>query len=114
MDLFDPSIQIMQKAMDLRMVNQQIIASNIANVDTPGYTARRLDFETSLQNAIDQIEQEPIIEESTDPAISLDGNNVDMETELAQLGRNKTMYRVTAQLMAAKMQQLTTIIEQEP
>ena len=44
MELFDESMVIMQKSMDLRMANQHLIASNLANLDTPGFVAQRLDF----------------------------------------------------------------------
>ena len=56
MDLFGSTIDVLSKAMDLRMINNRVIASNLANVDTPGYQAQRMDFEASIQRAIAQIE----------------------------------------------------------
>ena len=70
MTIFDDNIQAMASAMTLRSTNHQVIASNIANVDTPGYVARKLDFDASLQAAIKQANATPIIENLAEPALS--------------------------------------------
>lgn len=138
MDLFGSTIDVLSKAMDLRMINNRVIASNLANVDTPGYQAQRMDFEASIQRAIAQIEAaggvnfgapewdtvmknafggdttvEPIIEPTGDAA-GLDGNNVNMEGELGELGHNSLMYQLTARLVAAKFNQLKDALNSEP
>lgn len=113
MKIFDASLDTMQKAMDVRMRNQRVIAANLANVDTPGFKARRLDFEGSMANALRGRLDPAVIERSDAPGQTLDGNNVDLEGELSQLGRNKLMYEVTAQLMAMKFRQLHQVLDSE-
>jgi flagellar basal-body rod protein FlgB len=138
MDLFGDTFLTLQKALDLRVINNRVITSNLANVDTPGFKAHRLDFEASMQQAIEQIEASgvdpnappdlnalardafgsdteinPIIEPTNEPVTTLDGNNVNMEGELSRLGHNATMYRVTAQLLASKLRQIETILDGE-
>lgn len=138
MDLFGDTFLTLQKALDLRVVQNRVIASNLANVDTPGFKASRMDFEASMAKAIEQIESsgadpnqppdldalardafgsdtslEPVIETSNEPAMGLDGNNVNMEAELGRLGENATMYRVTAQMISAKLRQVQTILDAE-
>lgn len=113
MELFDQSLTIMERSMDLRMLQQRLIASNLANVDTPGFTAQKLDFTKSMENAVNGLESPAEVYNSPAAPLSLDGNNVDLESELGALSRNKLMYSVTAQLMANKFRQLTTIIENE-
>ncbi|MCE5229494.1 flagellar basal body rod protein FlgB [bacterium] len=113
MNLFDASVTQLQRAMDLRMDNQRVIASNLANVDTPGYKARRMDFEASMAQALTDAANPAVIQESTDPALTLDGNNIDMDRELSDMSRNKTMYNLTAQILAAKFRQLGTVFEQK-
>ena len=51
--LFEPQIGVTAKALDLRLERQNLVMSNIANVATPGYKARRLEFEDSMQKALD-------------------------------------------------------------
>ncbi|MCL5270419.1 MAG: flagellar basal body rod protein FlgB [bacterium] len=113
MELFSDSLTILERSLDMRAENQRIIASNLANIDTPGYKARELDFAASLQKAIDQAEDPLVINESEATARGLDGNNVDLETELGKMSGNRVLYSVTAQVMAAKFRQMTTIFDKE-
>ena len=52
MSLFDPSLRILSHALDVRLQRQEVLSGNLANVDTPGYEARDVAFEESLQNAV--------------------------------------------------------------
>lgn len=52
--LFSHQIQLTEKVLDLRLQRQNIVTGNIANVNTPGYKARRLEFEDKLQAALNQ------------------------------------------------------------
>lgn len=52
MSLFDPSLRILSHAMDIRLQRQEVLSGNLANVDTPGYQARDVAFEESLQGAV--------------------------------------------------------------
>ena len=50
--MFGDTINVLHNAMNLRVQKQQVISSNIANSDTPGYAPARLNFEEQLQNSI--------------------------------------------------------------
>jgi len=52
LSIFDSNIHLLKKTLDLRSANQRVIASNIANADTPGYAPARFEFEQELQQAI--------------------------------------------------------------
>jgi flagellar basal-body rod protein FlgB len=111
MELIPGTIDVMQKALDVRAAQQRVIASNLANIDTPGYVAQKVDFEASMRNALNDLDQPMVIEPSADAALSLDGNNVDLEHELGAMGENKTMYTLIAQMMGNKFRQMNTIFE---
>ncbi len=111
MELFNATMTQLEKSMDMRMVNQRLIASNIANLDTPGYQARRLDFEASLARAMEGNDA-PVVEVDETPGLSLDGNNVDIDQELAEMSRNRTMYSLTAQVLSAKFRQIGMALDQ--
>jgi flagellar basal-body rod protein FlgB len=111
MEIFDQSLTILEKSLDVRTAQQRVIAANLANIDTPGFVARKLDFEASLQNALAEEPAPPVIAPSTDPPLSLDGNNVNLEQELGAMGQNRIMYSVTAQILAAKLRQLSSVVE---
>ena len=51
MTIFDRTMQLLHRTLDLRQARQRVIASNIANEETPGYRATELNFQDSLQAA---------------------------------------------------------------
>lgn len=113
MDLFSQSISFLEKSMDTRMDSQRVIAANLANVDTPGFTAQKVDFQATMDQAIAGLDKPTVVEASTAPAFALDGNNVDMEEEMSSLQQNKLLYSVTSQILGAKFRQLNTAITAE-
>jgi flagellar basal-body rod protein FlgB len=52
LDRIDSQMKVMQKALSLRSYRQDLLASNIANADTPHYKARDVDFRSALDNAL--------------------------------------------------------------
>lgn len=50
--LFPMQVNLVGKVMDMQLQRQNVIASNLANVNTPGYKPRELEFEQELQNAL--------------------------------------------------------------
>jgi flagellar basal-body rod protein FlgB len=113
MQIFGHNLTTLEKSLDLRMDEQRVIAANVANIDTPGYTAQRLDFRASMEKALQGAQNPAVIDALPVPSSSLDGNNVDMDHELGQMAQNKIMYSLESQLMGAKFRQLTTMFDQE-
>ena len=50
--LIDPTTSILEQALDGLSSRQAAISSNLANIDTPGYQAQTVDFETALQREV--------------------------------------------------------------
>ncbi len=50
--LFAQHMSVTEKVLDLRLERQNIVTSNISNIDTPGYRERRITFEEQLQDAL--------------------------------------------------------------
>src|SRR5689334_14799266 len=105
---FDPIIGALNTSLNLRLMNQNVVSSNIANADTPGYKAKTMEFESALRDALGVDEQtapvdtnrKHIVHRSTDPVNpeiyddpngveSLDGNTVDRASEMAKLAENQ-------------------------
>ncbi len=126
--LFDQSIQAMKSALEGLSTQQEIIGQNIANVDTPGYRAQKVDFRSALRNAMNKTGK--VLMKTTNPAhlhggksngsvqISLreggttraDGNNVDIDVELSQMTETVIQYQAMSQLISKKFSGLKTII----
>jgi len=110
-----PSHDFQQLALGLRAYRQQIIASNIANADTPGYKAVDIDFQDALRNAQAATNVPPVSltttsaghlpgqSTGTPPPIplkyhvpsqgSVDGNTVEMDVERAKFAENTLMLK---------------------
>jgi flagellar basal-body rod protein FlgB len=116
MEISDQNLSVLVKSLDVRMANQRVIAANLANVDTPGYQAQKLDFEATMDSVMADPQgplPRPVINESGAPARTLDGNNVDLDGELAELSRNRMMYSLTSQLISAKFRQMSSVLESQ-
>lgn len=119
---FDPTIGALNTVMNLRLIQQNVISSNIANADTPGYKAKAVEFEGALRDALAVDSQTAtrgtdgrhIVHRSTDPvepAIyedpngieSLDGNTVDRSAEMAKLAENQLLYDAAAEMLKRKL-----------
>ncbi|MCB0341037.1 MAG: flagellar basal body rod protein FlgB [Pseudobdellovibrionaceae bacterium] len=124
MSLFDKTTNSLGAATNMRLLRQNVITGNIANAETPGYKAKKLDFEAALSRAIDQEGFAKMNTEHADhfpvgrgaisrlkadvydnPEINVtnDGNTVDLETEMAKLSENTILYKAAIQLMNKKL-----------
>ncbi len=93
---------ILSKAIEGSWARNQTIAANIANVDTPGYKRKDVAFEQYLEQALsrnskpssnDLAKIKPkVVTDYSSRAYRLDGNNVDVDTEMGYLAENQLRY----------------------
>lgn len=94
--LSDPVGAVLGSALDGIALRQRVIADNIANVDTPGYRASSVDFESSLRAAIssgDASDVTPTLT-ATDTPVGVNGNNVDLRKETLAAVQSQFQYQV--------------------
>jgi flagellar basal-body rod protein FlgB len=118
------------QALNLRAYRTEVLASNIANADTPNYKARDFDFVAALSGAIGARERVALARTSprhlggTDAHTpvaalqyrvpvqpSIDGNTVEMDTELAQFSDNALRMQADLSFMSARLRELQTAIQ---
>lgn len=104
-------IDIIRKAMDATWLKSQAISNNMANVNTPGYKKQTVEFNDVLQSYVDQSNgissglnktntKHMSVNNSIGPSISVDesgqmrvdGNNVDVDKEMAEDAENSIQY----------------------
>lgn len=113
------TLMALQKAWQGTALQLQVIASNIANLETPGYRARRVSFAQRLQRALEapnldrlqairRVQPEVGIDRSS-PARA-DGNNVQIEHELTQLSKVSLHHRLLTRLLSKKLKMLQAAI----
>jgi len=126
------SFLALKRGLDVASLRQQAIADNLANANVPGYKRKEVDFEEAFRMALERkgfsgrrtdprhipigrpspLEVEPAIGREWDVSLRLDGNNVDIETEMAALAENEIRFQSLAQMVSGRYNVLRTIIRE--
>ncbi|PWU03996.1 MAG: flagellar biosynthesis protein FlgB [Terriglobia bacterium] len=93
--------------MDVLSARQKVVASNIANADTPGYKTKDLNFQSDFQAALSGLPQ--AVEVSGLP-VKNDGNNVSLDREARLLAENALRFNLATSLMRSQIQMLKSAI----
>ena len=128
----DQALQFQQTALQLREARQELIASNIANADTPNYQARDIDFASALQGALGNqpgslqmagtapqhlggsagasvlgapVQYRAVIQPSAD------GNTVNMDAERAQFAENTIRYEASLKFIGQQVKDILTSLQ---
>jgi flagellar basal-body rod protein FlgB len=99
----------LEQYMNVLSLRQKLVASNIANADTPGYKTQDVDFQTSFQTAMDG--GTPHAGEVSSLPTKNDGNNVDLDREARLLAENALRFNVASTLMRSQLQQVKEAIQ---
>lgn len=119
----------LEKALQQNWKRQRLIAENVANVDTPGYKAKRIDFEGELKKKIENVRKKRGVRYEGDElnevksydshtysldhlTSRLDGNNVDMDSEQAELARAQIHYNYLVQKINGHYSRLKYVISE--
>ena len=95
--------------MDLLSARQKLVASNIANADTPGYRTQDIDFQSEFLNAMGG---PPRVSEVNDLPVKNDGNNVSLDREARLLAENALRFQVASQLMKSQIRAVRSAIQE--
>jgi len=95
--------------MTLLSTRQRVVASNIANADTPGYKTQDIDFQTELQNAASGMAPTP--QPVAGLTVKNDGNNVNLDREARLLSENALRFSVASNLLRSQLHTLKMAIE---
>lgn len=129
MKIFPQSFQLLEQALSTATLKQRVISSNIANVDTPNYKSKQVDFQAVLNGALnDQTissyktntkhlpfssegsQFNPKIKVNNETKYKENGNNVDMDYEMAQLAKNQLWYNAVTDRVNGHFNNLRTVI----
>lgn len=128
--IFSSELGYVAKAMDLRLIRQNVVAGNLANVENPSYKARRFNFEQALQRSLQADEHSglTLTSEKHLPAPgSLDSvsgelgkenevrvvqgeDSVDLDKEMAIQAKNTMLYNVLAAVLQKDFSMIGEVI----
>ncbi|PKH26306.1 flagellar basal body rod protein FlgB [Enterobacterales bacterium CwR94] len=134
LDKLDASLRFNTEALNLRAQRQEILASNIANADTPGYQARDIDFASELQKVMDKGRAEGsgialsltssrhIPAQNVQPPSmdllyripdqpAMDGNTVDMDRERTAFADNSLKYQSDLSLISSQIKGMMNVLQ---
>lgn len=117
-------INVLQRAADASWLRNTIISNNIANVDTPNYKRQDVQFETylieqmaggdTMDSYVDGIDlstiDATIYTDNSNLSYRSDGNNVDIDTENAELAKNQIKYNVMTDAISQEFSRLRTAL----
>jgi flagellar basal-body rod protein FlgB len=108
-------MNLLARLLDVATKRQDVIAQNVANVNTPGYSAQEVAFEDALRQAFAKREPgaampTPEIITGSGGTMREDGNNVDVDLEMARLQKNALYFKVYTQLLAGDLAQYRSAI----
>ena len=119
MELFDNSFTAIGLALNAAGLRQQVLANNLANVNTPGFKRSDVNFDEKLTKALEAASDgsaadldslTPTVEPDNVTTMRIDGNNVDVDIEMSDLAENNIRYNALVQLAAKHLNQLQYII----
>ena len=128
--IFSSNIGLIGKVMDLHLERQNLVMSNLANLDVPAYKARSLDFEKELQSALNTNDKgkmtrtsgshlptvfnaagfEGDVEMGWKPRVVQGLDSVNMEKEMSVMAKNTLMYNALADLAKKDFEGLQKVI----
>ena len=128
--LFDADINLMGKVLDMQLQRQNVVTSNLANIKTPDYKARKVSFEDELQAALgldargkmSRTDQKhmPVVfdangfspewETAFKPRIIYGEDRVDLDKEMATMAKTNLQYSALTSVVRSKFEGLKTII----
>ncbi len=132
-DLFGGPLRQIEASLTVRAARQELLASNIANSETPGYRALDVNFAATMENVVEEMRRADasagprlvpagsapapvgellVVEGSDKGSIGNSQNTVDIDAQMARLDENRLMFQATAQLAALRFQGLKSILEE--
>lgn len=127
----DDALKFHETALRIRGQRQELLASNIANADTPNYKARDIDFNSALKSALTQngvsstltetssghmalknntLDSTPLLYRTISQG-SVDGNTVDIDTERNQFTENALRYEAGITMITNQLKQLNIALQ---
>ncbi len=125
MKLFSNTFNTLERGLNYASLNQKVIAQNIANVDTPNYKAKEVEFKTLLHNSMNQLDakrtdsrhftfqsaaQHPAVKTKVNNQYNHNGNGVDLDQEMSEMATNQIYFNALTDRINGKFNSLQSVI----
>jgi flagellar basal-body rod protein FlgB len=109
------NLLLLQRYLDLASMRQTLVATNLANVDTPGYHSRDIDFRAELQRVLNGGADDgmsPYVMPVRGLLARPDGNNVNVDRESMLLAETQLQFKAATAILRAEFAQINTAIKE--
>jgi flagellar basal-body rod protein FlgB len=121
--MIDRVTQSLEAYLDLLSTRQKLVASNIANLDTPGYRTRDIDFQAELRTALGRVQSGQAVSDGATRvgaaakeveglAVKNDGNDVQLDRESRLLAENAMRFELASALLASRFRNIRLAIKE--
>jgi len=114
----DPSTRLLGALMDAAALRARVLAGNVANQNTPGYTRQVVRFEELLRSAVERgrtpaelAQIAPSVDTDSQTPARADGNNVNLELELSAARENRLLYEMYSSIHTTRAELIRSAIE---
>lgn len=110
-NLFGPHAKNLERALDRTTQRHSLLTENLANVNTPGYKRKDVDFNITLEQEMNRGRDAstPRVDRGS---IRVDGSSVDLETEVASLAETELRYQMLTEMTARYFRGLENVIRE--
>ncbi|WP_158784518.1 flagellar basal body protein [Pantoea sp. BAV 3049] len=110
---FDKALGVHPAALQLRLARAELLSANLANVDTPNFQAKDIDFAAEMQRSLhkNSLGSAPEVKYRVPLQPAADGNTVSLNVEQAEFAKNQMDYQTSLQFLNAKLLGLKQAIE---
>jgi len=116
MSMIDSSLtERLSRFLDVNVYRHSLITSNLANIDTPGYRTRDIDFRGELEQAANNLQYasfSPVPHEVRGLMERPDGNNVNVDRESLLLAETQLRFNIGVQILRAEFRRLSLAINE--
>jgi len=98
--LFDPTSRLLADMIQATGLRHRVLASNLANVETPEYQAQEVSFAVALDHATGSRRVEVGVGGDPEAVPRRDGNSVDLDGQMVKLAQNTTWHLAMLQVLA--------------
>ncbi len=123
--LFDKTMSLVQRSLDIRASRHQTLSSNVANAETPGYVPKDLPFQKVFERYLDSSstiplekthpkhlpEEDPPVPQDFSAEVETD-SEVDIDQQMAKLAENNLMFQAGVQALIKKFEALKNTISE--
>lgn len=104
---------LLERALNIRAQYHKVLSGNIANVETPNYKEKDIDFQSEIQRNVGSQNNVDIRESSDGDVIgSIDGNTVNMENQIVKMTENHMLFTSLIQVISKKFSMMRYVINE--